>query len=200
MEPCRLLVLVQLENKIYQLSQTLGMPPAARNSSRASSLTAPAINVFTSPGTTQQGTDPLRQPAFVPFSALMPRTNGTGCVHPFCCGSASGAPQSSGSWSSYPNCRKTTQNLQPFKQKTIFLSHLWMRKDHLSNKKLLLFMPTNRIQYIYFSLVSIEPAQVPFVWVPVACFMQSCSQASGEKMMKFDAVIRKPTFHNAENY
>lgn len=155
MEPCRLLVLVQLENKIYQLSQTLGMPPAAWNSSRASSLTAPAINVFTSPGTTQQGTDPLRQPAFVPFSALMPRTNGTGCVYPFCCGSASGAPQSSESWSSYPNCRKTTQNLQPFKQKPIFwVIFGWGRI-------------ISAIRNYYFSCQPIGFSTFTFLWSPL---------------------------------
>lgn len=60
-------------------------------------------------------------------------------------------------------------------------------------------MPTNRIQYFYFSLVSSESAQVLFFWLPVAYFMQSCSQASGEKTM-FDAVIKKSTFYNAENY
>lgn len=54
-------MLMQPENKIYQLSQTLGTTPIVQNSSGAS-LTALTINIFTSPGTPLQGTDPLGQP------------------------------------------------------------------------------------------------------------------------------------------
>lgn len=184
---------MQLGNKIYQLGQVLGTTPTVQNRSRAS-LTAPAITIFTSPGTAVQGIDPLRQPTLPCFWTRAPRTRARSKWH------RQRVPA--------PQCLLALGIL-------LGAADWFFKQQNQPNEANLIFgdrIESALINYYFLNVDWWDLGMFDFPWclvnqpryhfgVPVACFIQTHSQASFWRGSNENLWSNKKesTFYSVEN-